>query len=111
MRKKPLQCPFCDNKLAKPVNLDSATLDITCGICQCGAVYVLDGSGHNLGQTFMDALAFACKEDYDKALSLPPEEYETETLMYDLHLNTASICENAIVKSPKLLFLRLKTGS
>ncbi len=108
MRKKPLQCPFCDNLLAIPLDIDSGTLDITGGICKCSAVYVFDQSGHNLGQAFMDALVFACKEDYDKALSLPPEEYGTEILDYDPSSNTSCISQDETRKSPKLFFLKLK---
>lgn len=108
MRRRALQCPFCDNLLARPIDIRSGTTDITGGICSCSAVYVFDRTGHNLGQTFMDALAFACKEDYDKALSLLPEEYETETLDYDQHSNTASIREDRSRRSGKLFFLRLK---
>lgn len=109
MRKKALQCPFCDNLLARPIDINSGTMELIGGICKCSAVYVLDRTGHNLGAAFMDALNFACKEDYDKALSLLPEEYDTETLDYDPFSNTASISEDrSTIKSPKLFFLRLK---
>jgi hypothetical protein len=57
-----------------------------------------------MGQAFMDALVFACKEDYDKALSLPPEEYETETLDYDPGSNTSCISQDKTKRSPKLFF-------
>jgi len=108
MRRKPLQCPLCDAPLNRPVDIELGSLELTGGICKCGAVYVLDCTGHNLGQVFMDALYFACKEDYDKALSLLPEEYETITLDYDHHSNTASITEDRPTrKFPKLFFLRL----
>ncbi len=108
MRKKPLQCPFCDNLLARPLDIDYGTLEITGGICKCNAVYVFDQSGHNLGQAFMDALVFACKEDYDQALSLPPEKYGTEILDYDPGSNTFCISQNKTKRSPKLFFLKLK---
>jgi hypothetical protein len=85
------------------------SLEISGGICTCGAVFVLDRTGHNLGAAFMDALVFACKEDYDKALSLMPEEYDTETLNYNPHSNTATVSEpRSTRKIPKLLFVRLK---
>ncbi len=69
----------------------------------------MDRTGHNLGQTFMDALYFVCREDYDKALSLMPEDYETETYDYNPTLNTATVCEErARRKCHKIVFLRLK---
>jgi hypothetical protein len=108
MRRKELQCPFCDNFLARPVDITSGTMDITGGICPCGAVYVFDRTGHNLGAAFMDALIFACKEDYDKALSLFPEEYETVEFGYNYHSNTVSMRESRTERSGKLLFLKLK---
>ncbi len=108
MRRKELQCPFCEKLLARPVDISLEILEITGGICQCSAVYVFDRTGHNLGAAFMDALVFACKEDYDRALSLMPEEYETETLDYDPHSNTACISRDVTRKSPKLLFVKIK---
>lgn len=107
MRIRPLRCPFCNNLLARPVDISYGTIDIIGGICQCSAVYVLDRTGHNLGAAFMDALTFACKEDYDKALSLMPDEYETVDFDYDIHRN--AIGKNPITgRAGKLLFLRLK---
>jgi hypothetical protein len=107
-RVTPLQCPFCDNYLARPVDIHFKTLDILGGICSCGAVYVLDRSGHNLGEIYLDALTFICKGDIDRALSLMPEEYETETLDYDIHTNMIRRRENRKGKSGKIIFARLK---
>lgn len=109
MPKRPLQCPFCEKPLAGPVNISTDTLDISGGICACGAVFVYDQTGHNLGATLMDALYFVCKEDYDRALSLMPEEYETVTLDYNPISNTAyPTPDRSTKKSPRLLFLKLK---
>lgn len=107
MRRKELQCPFCEKLLARPVDIRLEILEITGGICQCSAVYVFDRTGHSLGAAFMDTLVFACKEDYDKAISLMPEEYETETLDYDPHSNTARVSTDVMQKSPKLFFVRI----
>jgi len=109
MRKRPLQCPFCDNLLAGPADITMGSLELTGGMCKCEAVYVYDRTGRNLGAAFMDALCFVCKEDYDRALSLMPEEYDTVTLDYDPHSHTASISEDRSTrKSPKLFFVKLK---
>ena len=104
---RPLQCPFCENYLRAPININFNDLDLTGGICPCHAVYVLDESGRALGEIFMDALAFVCKGDLDKALSLNPEEYETEELGYDQHGNTIGR-RGSPSKLSKLLFIRLK---
>ncbi|MBI4847377.1 MAG: hypothetical protein HY808_02190 [Nitrospirae bacterium] len=108
MRRQPLQCPFCDNYLAPPIDLRIKSLEITGGICTCGAIYVLDRTGHNLGEIYLDALTFLCRGDIDKALSLTPGEYEEGTLDYDVHSNTISRREDRSVKG-KVIFLRLKT--
>ncbi|RJQ50235.1 MAG: hypothetical protein C4538_00635 [Nitrospiraceae bacterium] len=109
MRRRPLQCPFCDNYLAPPVDIHSKTIDVTGGICTCSAVYALDRAGHNLGEIFLEALGLACKGDLDKALALSPDRYETETFDYDIHTNTAARRENRRGKSGKIIFVRLKS--
>ncbi|MBI5098889.1 MAG: hypothetical protein HZB30_06585 [Nitrospirae bacterium] len=108
MRRQPLQCPFCDNYLANPVDIRIKSLEITGGICTCRAVYVLDRRGHNLGEICLDALTFLCKGDIDKALTLMPEDYEEETLDYDTHTNTISRREDKRGRTGKLIFVRLK---
>lgn len=107
-RIRPLQCPFCDNYLACPVDIHLKSLDIVGGICACGAVYVLDRSGHNLGEIFLDALTFSCKGDIDRALSLMPEDYETETFDYDIHANMVRSRGSRRGRSGKIIFVRLK---
>lgn len=105
-RAKPLQCPFCDNYLRAPVEIDFKDLSFTGGICPCRAVYVLDESGRAMGEIFMEALAFVCRGDIDKALSLDPDEYETVELDYDQGANTIGR-RGSPAKISKLLFVRL----
>lgn len=105
-RPKPLQCPYCDNYLRAPIDIDLKVIELTCGICTCGAIYALDRTGHNLGDIFMDALTFVCKGDIDKALSLNPEDYESIEYDYDLHSNMFG--RSKIGKAGKLVFIRLK---
>ncbi|MBI4843384.1 MAG: hypothetical protein HY809_03545 [Nitrospirae bacterium] len=104
---RPLQCPFCDNYLKRPIDIRLKDLEILGGICPCGSVYVLDRTGHQLGQIYMDALCFACKGDFEKALSLDPEDYEDIDLNYDFNSNTTGRGRTP-EKTGKLLFLRLK---
>jgi len=106
-RPKPLQCPYCDNYLRAPIDIHFKTVELTGGICTCGSIYVFDRTGHNLGDIFMDALTFACRGDIDKALSLDPEDYETDDYDYDLHANTLGRTSRT-GKAGKLVFVRLK---
>jgi hypothetical protein len=86
MPKRPLQCPFCENPLAGPVSISTDTLEISGGICTCGAVFIYDRTGHNLGATLMDALF-----DYNPTSNTA---YPTP--------------DRSTKKSPRLLFLKLK---
>ncbi len=44
------------------------------GRCQCGAVYASDETGHNVGAAMVEALVYACNDDWDLAWSLVPED-------------------------------------
>ena len=105
-RSRPLQCPFCDNYLIAPIDIQFRSVEITGGICKCGAIYALDRSGHSMGEIFMDALVFACKGDYDMALSLNPEDYETVEYEYDLDTNT--IGRSTTAKISRIIFIRIE---
>lgn len=109
MRRRPLQCPFCNNFLSPPVDIKIKSIEITGGICRCGAIYALDRTGHNLGEIFMDALIFLCQGDIDKAMSLNLEDYETVDFDYDLYANL--IGKARMGRTGKLIFLRRKDNS
>jgi len=109
-RRNPLQCPFCDNYLIAPVDIKMKSLEISGGICTCGAIYAMDRSGHNLGEIFMDALAFACRGDIDRALSLEPEDYESADFDYTLQSNTVGGKAN-VGKLSKIVFIKLRGDS
>jgi hypothetical protein len=103
-----LRCPFCRMPIAEAEEIDTpfgSTFDG--GRCGCGAVYVFDQSGHNLGDAYVDALIFACGGDADRAWTLTPgEDYEVVELGYDSRRSRFS--ESRKMKMPTYLFLRLK---
>jgi hypothetical protein len=107
MRKKLLQCPFCDNFLAPPIDIQFKSMELTGGICRCRAVYVFDRTGHNLGEIFLDALTFVCRGDIERALALNPEDYVTEDFDYDPYSNTVGRHPSK-GRTGKLLFVKLK---
>jgi hypothetical protein len=80
-----LECPFCRRPISEPEEITSRFGNtFSGGRCECGAVYVYDQSGHNLGDAYVDALAFACKDDLDRAWKLTPgEDYDVIELSYD----------------------------
>ena len=70
------KCPFCGEPIEPPKEVPSARiLEFPRNICKnCGAVYVYDATGHNLGAAYVEALVFACDDDWDLAWQLLPEE-------------------------------------
>ena len=81
------RCPFCDSPIDRPEEVEPRRLrDFDYGACKCGAVYVHDITGHNLGAAWVEALGFACNDDWDLAWSLAPgEDYEDGLLEnYDI---------------------------
>ena len=107
-RNQPLQCPFCGNFLIAPVDIKMKSLEISGGICTCGAIYAMDRSGHNLGEIFMDALVFACKGDIDRAMSLDPGEYESADFDYNLQSNTVG-GRARVGKLSKIVFIKMRS--
>ena len=105
-KRRHLQCPYCENYLRNPIDINFKSLDITGGMCPCGAVYVLDRTAHNLGEIYMDALQFVCKGDIDRAMELNPSDYESVEFDYDDTTNTTGR-SGAKGKLGKLLFVRL----
>ena len=106
-RVTPLQCPFCNTMLRSPIDINFKDMEFTGGICPCRAVYVLDRSGRNMGETYMDALTFLSRGDYDKAQNLDPAEYETNELEYNYQSNTIG-ARKAGEKQCKIIFARLR---
>jgi hypothetical protein len=84
-----LRCPFCDSPIGELEEVMTRFGNtFTGGKCACGAVYVFDGSGHNLGDAYVDALTYAYDGDMDKAWSMTPDEdYEVRELGYDSRRN------------------------
>jgi hypothetical protein len=48
--------------------------EFTMGVCQCGAVYTCDPTGHNVGAAMVECLVHACNENWDLAWDLIPED-------------------------------------
>jgi hypothetical protein len=105
------RCPFCSRPLGEPREMKGRFGNtFTGGSCNCGAVFVFDRSGHNLGDAYVDALTYACHDDWDKAWSLTPDkDYEIKELSYDSRRNRFS--GNARRAVAAYIFVRLKDGA
>ncbi len=108
------RCPFCRELFRRPRDIETELGYFLGGLCSCGAVYACDPTGRNLGEAFVDALTYACGEDWSLAWSLSPDEdYEQRILSYNLELHTLSPKWSRFHRGAskgRLLFLRLKEG-
>ncbi|MEW6771646.1 MAG: DVU0298 family protein [Bacillota bacterium] len=89
-------CPFCYLSIDRPKEADTfGPREMPVGCCSnCGAVYAYDATGHNLGAAFIEALVFACNNDWDLAWNLLPEEDYLQTVVekYDLETHRVIPC-------------------
>jgi len=79
------RCPFCGRLFERPHDIKTEMGNVfSGGKCGCGAVYIFDRSGHNLGESYVDGLVFACNGDWETAWKLIPDiDYKVESFYYD----------------------------
>ncbi len=86
-------------------------LSMPVGVCDCGAVYTFDVTGHNLGAAMSEALVFACNGDWDLAWDLLPEDdylsAQLERYDYPSHLIVKSRAYQGRNVTGVLYFIRL----
>ena len=75
-------CPFCGMDVGRPTDSTQRKMrEFPMGVCEFGAVYVSDATGHALGAAMVECLVNACKDQWDLAWELVPEEdYLTGTI-------------------------------
>ncbi len=82
------RCPFCNQRLDRPKELEPMRRgDFEYGVCSCGAVFVHDVTGFNLGAAMVEALEFACDADLDLAWDLMPGEDYNDALIEGYDIN------------------------
>jgi hypothetical protein len=76
------RCPFCEEPFGRLSEAGPRSEeDFYKWLCSCGAIGAYDATGHNLGEALMEAIVFACDDDWDKALSMESEkDYEIRYL-------------------------------
>lgn len=73
--KMPPWCPFCQQNVERPqLPKERHMSEFPVGRCQCGAVYVSDPTGFNVGAAMIDCLVHACSGNWDLAWDLLPDE-------------------------------------
>ena len=74
LKKRPW-CPFCGQTVGRPTEAPARKMtEFPVGTCQCGAVYTCDATGHNVGAAMVEALVYACGDNWDLAWELMPED-------------------------------------
>lgn len=68
-------CPFCGMDVGRPTMAPQRKMrEFPMGRCECGAVYVCEATGHNIGAAMVECLVTACNDEWDLAWELVPEE-------------------------------------
>lgn len=68
-------CPFCGMDIGRPSDAAQRKMtEFPVGKCECGAIYVCDATGHNVGSAMVECLVYACGDDWDLAWELLPDE-------------------------------------
>jgi len=109
-RAKEALCPFCNQPFKRPEDIKTGFGNIfTGGKCKCGAAYVFDRSGHNLGEAYVDGLVFACNGDWEKAWSLTPDvDYKIESFHYDpINHQLIEAVKKGLRTNENILFIKL----
>lgn len=84
------RCPMCDRLIERPKAMEPQRFaDFEFGLCECGAVYVHDITGHNLGAALVEALGCACNDNWDMVWELASGEDYHDALLegYDIESN------------------------
>ena len=83
-------CPFCGTELKRPVDMELSTGEIVPGgwCSGCGAIFLVDPTGKNVGEVMMQALGIVSeKMQKDMADLAAGEDYDDAILNYDARLH------------------------
>jgi hypothetical protein len=68
-------CPFCGLPVGRPsLGAERKLNEFPTGRCECGATYVSEITGHNIGSAMVECLVTACNDEWDLAWELIPED-------------------------------------
>lgn len=83
------ECPFCGKELARPAELKVSAFETALGgTCACGAIYLVDPTGKNVGTVMVQAMGMAADSLAKNVTDLTPDEdYEEAVLSYDWRIH------------------------
>lgn len=105
-------CPFCGQDVDPPHDPVQRKMDeFKVGTCQCGAVYTSDPTGFNVGSAMIEALVYACDDNWDLAWELDADEDYLTAILDNYDEQTHQVYELKNVDGRKvagvLYFIRL----
>lgn len=82
-------CPFCRSKLERPAQMViNAMESVLGGTCSCGAIYIADPTGKNVGEVMTQAMSLAAEKlSKDITELVAGEDYEDVILSYDWRIH------------------------
>jgi hypothetical protein len=93
-------CPFCGMVIQRPDQVPSREMPL--GVCNCGAVYACDVTGHNLGSAMIEALVHACTGDWDCAWELNPDEDYLDQQLKNYDLETHYVFPGGVYEGRRI---------
>lgn len=110
-----LVCPFCRTSLNRPTEFRlSAAESVSGGTCtECGAMYLLDPTGKNVGEVMVQGLTLAAERlSKDSSVMVPGEDYDDVVLSYDWRTHrSAGEATGFADRNGRLYVIRIKKKS
>ncbi len=100
-------CPFCGGALARPADLDiSSTEKVSGGICGCGAIFIADPTGKNVGEVMAQALGMAAERLNKNLWDLTPgDDYDEAIMRYDFRTHRSAGFDRGFMDGLGRLFI------
>lgn len=103
------RCPFCNMPIQIPLTIRTEFGEFEGGSCECGAVFTCDLTGHNMGEALLDALIYACDNDWDRLANIDSEDYNEAVFNYDINTNRMwNIRDARRDQGGKIIFIKIK---
>jgi len=102
-------CPFCSKEISRPSRAFKAKhTTFEGGHCLCGAIFLVDSTGRNMGEVFMNAMSIL-----DIADKMYESEYESNYYAYDQfnHHIIKKKKKAARYRGNKILFVKVLPSS
>lgn len=104
-------CPFCGGRLARPAEMNiSPSEKVSGGECGCGAIFIADPTGKNVGEAMAQALGMAAERLHKNVWDLVPgEDYDEAIMRYDFRTHRSAGFDRGFMDGlGRLFIIRIK---